>query len=182
MGNFTLNLYKAFGLRKAKREYEVDTHMTTAEGYSTNPSKDTKFGSSRTAMSHAIKHMMQSNGKGAALIRHPDDSMSSLRFHPDTGNLTLGHATHNPAWEDQEFTPENSNDLLAQRDIEALDNMKHLHKNSLLSLKSHGNISMDINTDRLTNLPEELHTTDIETKNIPPTAKKIEARDFNKPL
>ena len=193
MGNLTLNIYKAFGIRKAKKTDSNDPLellRLVEEGMKGNvvpasvlrPAKATDAGlyitrtgkrggtkkhkSPRTAMAHAIKQMMESDSDGV-FITHPitygaSAAMTKLYRHPKTGNLTLGHGSHeNYSYEVGHLWNENT----PQRDIQAFDKIKHLHKNSLLSLKSHGDIPMDIDTGGLTNLPEELHTT---TKRVYP--------------
>jgi len=156
--NFTLNLYKAFGIRKATDEGLYITR--TGERGGTKKHK-----SPRAAMTHAIKQMMKGTLSGV-FITHPVEygdsgAMSKLYRHPETGNLTLGHGTHeNYLGADATMGyPDDRNVNLPKRDIQAFDKLKLLHKNSLLSLKSHGDVPMDIDTSGLTNLPKELHTT-----------------------
>jgi len=138
-----------------------------------------QFKSARKAMTHAIKHINSTNGIGTAMITLPEGGSTLLFAHPKTNNLTLRHVIHSPeenkalsqtyrenkGWEYQniqgiryggEWYPNTPTmkEALTRRDTSALNRIKHLHKNSLLSL---GNLPMDIDTSALYNLPEELH-------------------------
>ena len=152
MGNFALNIYKAFGIRKATDE---GLYITRA-----GKGRTKKHKSPRAAMAHAIKQMVESDLDGI-FITHPmtygdEAAITKLYRNTKTGNLTLGHGVHEN-YSGADMADWNAN--TPQRDIQAFDKLKLLHKNSMLPLKSHGDIPMDIDTGGLTSLPEELHTT-----------------------
>ena len=150
--SFMLSLYKAFGIRKARKItrnlYSVATNYGDFKKHFKTP---------RGAMAYAIKHARQGNTNHAH-IEHPQQGgINRLSLHPQTGNLTLHHVAHG---EDENALMRTDDPWkvgdLAGRDTLALKRMQHLHKNSLLSL---GGTSMDINTEALYDLPKELHTT-----------------------
>ena len=195
MGNFTLNLYKAFGIKKARRpSYSVQLHdfvydkdeNPIEEGYGTrdfSPSsggRTHKVSNARKAMHHAINHVRNTNspaniytstGGDAILYAHPKTGLLTLRHvqHSDDEN-DIFHSTNNKNFRNPKISEANldrlKNQALAARDTAAFDRLNHLHKNSLLTL---GDTPMHIDTMDLSYLPAELHTTD-------------EARDFNKPF
>jgi len=188
MNNLTLNIYKAFGIRKAPRpSYSVQLHnfvldedtkgLPTREFHPREGYDDTqRYQSLRKAMHHAINHVRNTNSP--ANIFTPTGGNSLLYAHPKTGLLTLRHVSHSDDENDlvhhsyNRFTsfkgklPPHISQSLANRDTAAFNRLNHLHKNSLLTL---GDTPMHIDTMDLSYLPAELHTTD-------------EARDFNKPL
>ena len=151
MDNFTLNLYKTFGIRKANKPYSVSTdYNQTFEGFR-NPYR---------AMAHAIKHV-DTGSTTPAFIRHPNGGMNRLVIHPKTGNLTLGHVRHGEAENELMRTddPWKVGDL-AQRDTLALERMQEFQNAAKATqlFPALGNRQMDISTWGLHDLPEELHT------------------------
>ena len=107
MGNFTLNLYKAFGIKKARRpSYSVQLHdfvydkdeNPIEEGYGTrdfSPSsggRTHKVSNARKAMHHAINHVRNTNSPANIYTSTGGDAI--LYAHPKTGLLTLRHVQH----------------------------------------------------------------------------------------
>ena len=183
MNNLILNLYKAFGIRKAKRpNYSVRLHdfvydkdeNPIEEGYDTRMFAPTsggrthKVSNARTAMRHAINHVRNTNSPANIYTATGGDAI--LYAHPKTGLLTLRHVQHSNE-ENEIFhsigrkprLTEVNTEALAARDTAAFNRLKHLHKNSFFTL---GDTPMHIDTMDLSYLPAELHTTD-------------EARDMN---
>jgi len=173
MNNLTLNIYKAFGIRKARKHpYSVDLHdfvynkneNPIEEGgdirnWSPTPSSTTsrrRVSNARIAMYHAINHIRKTNSP--VNIHSPNGGESLLYAHPKTGLLTLRHVTHgdneNSMFDGFKGT---SAQAAAKRDSMALNRLQHLHKNSLLTL---GDTPMQIDTTDLWDLPSELHTTE----------------------
>ena len=196
MSNFALNIYKAFGIRKTpKPSYSVRLHdfvydkddnpiedgLLTHEfaplynptlEQTVSPGEVThQVSNARKAMFHAINHVRNTNSP--ANIYTPTGGDALLYAHPKTGVLTLRHVAHSDdenalsvAFRDRDKNKMYRKQGLTNRDTAAFNRLKHLHKNSLITL---GAPPMDIDTKDLNALPAELHTTD-------------EAREFNKPL
>jgi len=165
MNNLTLNIYKAFGIWKASNLYSIGYNYTDF---------DTHFKTPRRAMAAAIRRVRQESHdephialtqekqaaqrfEPLAFIQHPNGGINRLSIHPETGALTLNHVTHGAYQMDKgkDYTPKTHQEKLTSRDVGALDRMKHLHRNSILSL---GDTPMHIDTWGLYDLPEELHT------------------------
>jgi len=97
VGNFTLNLYKAFGIYKQ----DIKPHRVYFHGIESRDPEEKK--SARAAIVSAVNHIRQAKliqgpvgnySKHSAMIEYPDGGMSMLSLNPKTGNLTLKHEQH----------------------------------------------------------------------------------------
>jgi len=160
MNNFTLNIYKAFGIKKL---LEPPHYVELSGGYEdwigetegNDPRRG--FKTPRHAMKYAIEHVRQKD-TNYAYIYHPtkgmfgEGGMTRLSTHSQTNNLTLTHVRHgidiNELYDD-------SNLRSSERDIHSLDRMKYLQQHAVKSLQGE---QLDIDTSGLYDLPDELHT------------------------
>jgi len=155
----TKMLWKAFGIRKIDYNFRRPSNDSYSVATNYGAFKN-HFKTPRKAMRFAIKHARNGSTHHAHIL-HPQGGINRVSLHPVTGNLTLHHVTHS----DDENKILNRGEAgvrtmvkkdLRQRDTMALDRMKLLHQNSILSL---GDETMDINTEALYDLPQNLHTT-----------------------
>jgi len=98
MNNLTLNIYKAFGIRKAHNPYRL-THIVGSDYTYQKPHLETT--SKRKALANAIKHIREGaeDSRHATMIEYPRTRAGFgghgiLHLHPKTGNVTLRHQQH----------------------------------------------------------------------------------------